>query len=76
VLHRDDQVTRAEHHLLSMISDLIKVAAKAGTVRDDVSPTELANYCVRALTASRTLPSRAAIRRLVEVTLDGLRPKR
>jgi AcrR family transcriptional regulator len=76
LLHRDEQVAQAEHHLRDMIRDLVTEAAKAGAVRDDISPAELANYCLHALTASRTLPSRAAIRRLVEITLAGLQPAR
>jgi hypothetical protein len=45
-------------------------------VRDDIGPDELANYCVHALTAAGSLPSTAAVRRLVTVTLAGLRPQR
>jgi hypothetical protein len=56
-----------------MIADLLRDAAKAGAVRDDVGPEELAAFCLHALSAASTLPSRAAIRRLVAVTMDGLR---
>ena len=35
---------------------------------------ELASYCLHALAAASSLPSAAAIRRLVTVTLAGLRP--
>ena len=34
---------------------------------------ELASYCLHALTAASSLPSKAAVRRLVKVTLAGLR---
>ncbi|MBA2423836.1 MAG: TetR/AcrR family transcriptional regulator, partial [Actinobacteria bacterium] len=44
--------------------------------RDDVSPDELASYCLHALSAAGGLSSRAAVRRLVTVTLAGLRPAR
>jgi AcrR family transcriptional regulator len=74
LLHRDEQVIRAEHHLRDLIRDLLIEAQKTGHVRDDVSGTELASYCLHALTAAGTLPSKAAVRRLVEVTLTGLRP--
>jgi hypothetical protein len=37
-------------------------------------PAELTRYCLSALTAARTLPSEAAVRRLVTVTLAGVRP--
>jgi hypothetical protein len=44
--------------------------------RRDVAPDELAVYCLNALAAAGDLPSEAAVRRLVTVTLDGLRPAR
>jgi AcrR family transcriptional regulator len=72
-LHRDRQVTHAQHRLRSIVRDLLREAAAAGAVRDDVSPDELADYCLHALTAASSLPSKAAVRRLVGVTLAGLR---
>jgi AcrR family transcriptional regulator len=76
VLHRDPQVARAQHQLRDMLSDLVAEAAKAGHVRDDVAPDELASYCLHALSAAGSLPSKAAVRRLATVTLAGLRPAR
>jgi AcrR family transcriptional regulator len=73
-LHRDDQVVAAQQQVRDMIRDLISDAAKAGELRDDVAPAELASYCVHALTAAASLSSWAAVRRLVTVTLAGLRP--
>jgi hypothetical protein len=49
-------------------------AAAAGHIRDDVAPDELATFCVHALAAAKDLPSEAAVRRVVAVTLAGLRP--
>jgi hypothetical protein len=43
-------------------------------IRDDMPPTELATYCLHVLTAASSLPSDDAARRLVAVTLAGLRP--
>jgi AcrR family transcriptional regulator len=74
VMHRDPHVAHAEHHLRQLFRDLIGKAAAAGEVRDDVTADELAGYCLHALTASSTVPSKAAVRRLVAVTLGGLRP--
>jgi AcrR family transcriptional regulator len=74
-LHRDKQVARAEHQLRNMIRDLLTQAAKTGNLRDDVAPDELASYCVHALTAANSLPSKAAVRRLVTVILAGLHPR-
>jgi len=73
-LHRDELIAPAERRLHDLIAGLIAEAADAGDVRCDVAPNELATYCLHALNAASTLPSRAAVRRLVTVTLSGLRP--
>ena len=75
-LHRDEQVARAQQQLRDMIRDLLTEAAEAGDLRDDVAPDELASYCLHALAGAGGLPSKDAVRRLVAVTLDGLRPPR
>jgi AcrR family transcriptional regulator len=72
LLHRGDHVVRAQQHLHTMIRDLVAEAAQSGDVRDDISPDELATYCLHAVTAASGLPSKAAVLRLVEVTLAGL----
>jgi AcrR family transcriptional regulator len=74
LLHRDQQVPRAQQQLRHMVRDLMTEASQTGDVRDDVAPDELASYCLHALTAATSLPSKAAVRRLVTVTLAGLRP--
>jgi len=73
-LHRGQQVGRAEQQLRDMLGDLLTEAATTGKVRDDVAPLELASYCLHALAAASSQPSEAAVRRLVTVTLAGLRP--
>jgi AcrR family transcriptional regulator len=73
-LHRDEQVARAQQQLSDFIRDLLIEAAETGDLRDDVAPEELASYCLHALTAASSLPSKAAVRRLVTVTLAGLHP--
>jgi AcrR family transcriptional regulator len=73
-LHRDDQVGEAQNQLRDMVHGLLAEAARSGDVRDDVAPDELASYCLHALAAAGTLPSEAAVRRLVTVTLAGLVP--
>jgi AcrR family transcriptional regulator len=75
LLHRGEHVARAQHQLNGFIRDLLVEGAKAGELRDDVATDELASYCLHALTAASRLPSKAAVRRLVTVTLDGLRPR-
>jgi AcrR family transcriptional regulator len=76
LLHRDEQVTRAQQQLRGLLRDLLTEAAATGHIRDDVAPDELASYCLYALTAAGSLPSKAAVRRLVTVTLAGLRRPR
>lgn len=56
--------------------NLLVEGAKTGTLRNDVSADELASYCLHALAAARSLPSKTAVRCLVTVTLAGLRPPR
>jgi AcrR family transcriptional regulator len=73
-LHRDEQLAPAQRRLRALIRDLLAEAAKTGDLRDDVAPDELASYCLHALAAASSLPSKAAVRRLVTVTLAGLRP--
>jgi AcrR family transcriptional regulator len=73
-LHRDEHLAGPQEELRHMIRELLRDGVRCGDVRDDVSPDELAMYCVHALSAARTLPSDAAVHRLLMVTLDGLRP--
>ena len=76
ILHREEHVVRAQQRLRGLIRELLTEGARAGDIRDDVVPEELATYCLNALAAAGDLPSEAAVHRLVTVTLDGLRPQR
>ena len=76
LLHRGEHVARAEQQLLNFIGDLIAEGARAGELRDDAEPGELASYCLHALTAAGSLASAAGVGRLVTVTMAGLRPPR
>jgi AcrR family transcriptional regulator len=76
LLHRGVHVTTAEQQVHDMIKDLLIEAARTGDVRDDVAPDELTSYCLHALAAARSLTSESAVRRLVKVTVAGLRPPR
>ena len=73
LLHRGEHVARAQQRLRDFIRDLLAEGAEKGDLRDDVAPDELASYCLHALGAAGSLPSKAAVRRLVGVTLAGLR---
>ena len=72
VLHRGEHVARAHAHLHELVTELIAEGAKAGRLRDDTPPRELASYCIHALAAASDMPSKAGVRRLVAVTVAGL----
>ena len=73
ILHRHHEIAAAQQRVRAVLSELIAEGAAGGELRDDVAPDELAMYCVHALAAAAALPSKAAVRRLVAVTLAGLR---
>jgi AcrR family transcriptional regulator len=74
LLHQGEHVVQAQDHLRQQLADLLQEGAVVGEVRSDVDPTELATFCLHALTAAGALGSDAAVRRLVDVTLSGVRP--
>ena len=74
LLHQGEHAVRASKELTDFLRDLLAEGALAGTLRDDVSPEELALFCVHSLAAAGVLTTKAAVRRLVRVTLSGLRP--
>ena len=73
LLHRGEHVARAEKQVKEFVRDVVSDAASSGQLRNDVAPEELASYCLHALTAASALSSKAAVRRLVAVTLAGMR---
>ena len=75
LLHRGEHVARARQHLEDLVADLLATGAQAGQIRADIATGELAGYCLHALTAAGSLPSEAAVRRLLAVTMSGLRPQ-
>ena len=75
LLHRGEHVARARRQLQDVVADLLAEGAEAGSVRSDIAPDELAGYCLHALTAAGGLPSEDAVRRLLAVTMSGLRPQ-
>ena len=76
LVHRGEHFARAQQHLSRLIRDTVVEAVAAGDIRDDVAPDELTTYCLHALAAASSLPSKAAIRRLVTITLAGMAPQR
>jgi AcrR family transcriptional regulator len=75
-LHRGAHIAAAHARLRAFIAELAAEAARAGAVRADVPPEELADYALGALSAAGGAASDAAVRRLVELTVAGVRPPR
>lgn len=76
LVHQGPPIDQAEHKLGHLVQDLIAEGVKAGEIREDVPPLELAHFCIKAVGGSGGLQSEAAVRRLVTVTIDGLRAAR
>ncbi len=74
LVHRGAHMDGAEERLSTLIGDLLREAARAGEIRADVAPEELATFCIHATTAASRLRSKAAVRRLVTVIVAGLDP--
>jgi len=74
LLHKGEHIAAAQRQLREFIGGLIADAAKDGDLRDDIASGELASYCLHALTAAGGLPAADAVRRLVTLTMAGLRP--
>ena len=73
-LHQGEHMVHAHSQLHALVEGLLRDAAVAGDVRNDVASGELAAYCLAAVDGAARVPSKAAVERLVDVTLDGLRP--
>jgi AcrR family transcriptional regulator len=73
MLHRGEHVAATHQHLREFLRELLTDAAATGAVRRDIPTDELTVYCLHALAAATSLPDPAAIDRLVQTTLTGLR---
>jgi AcrR family transcriptional regulator len=74
LLHRQGQhLALSTQRVRDMVCDLLAEAARTGAVRGDVTPDELADYCLHALGAAAGMDNQAAVQRLLAVTMDGLR---
>lgn len=72
LVHQDEHVKGIEQQLRRFLRELLADAGRAGHVRTDIPPEELASYCLHALSAAGNAPSKPAVHRLVDVTLAGL----
>ena len=73
-LHRGHHLAHAHRALHQLIRDLLDEAARAGEVRDDIPPDELAAYCLHALNAAASANSKAAVQRLIALTYASIQP--
>ena len=73
LLHRDEHAAHAGQHLQSLLVRLLAEGRRSAELRSDIGPEELANFCLHALAGASALPSKAAVHRLVAVTIAGLR---
>jgi AcrR family transcriptional regulator len=81
--HRDHPLAPALHggahhlegrrRLRALLAGLLEEAARAGELRDDVMPDELAAYCLAALAGAREVETTVAAARIAALTLDTLR---
>lgn len=75
-LHGGKHVADAQQQVINLIQGLIEEAVISRHVRDDILPGELAAYCAHTLAAAGSLPSQAAVRRLLTLVRSALRPQR
>ena len=72
LVHRGPELADAQQRLRRVFAELIEEAAAEGLVRTDVSPEQLAEYCLHALPAASQAAKRDEVAWLVRVVLDGL----
>lgn len=75
-LHRGAHTGQAHRHLTGFLAEILQEGADSGVFRADVSPSELAAFCLHALGAAEGLASHEAVIRLVKVTMDAVQPAR
>jgi AcrR family transcriptional regulator len=63
LLHRGEHVERAQRQLHTFFRNLLNERVRKREVRSDISSEELTRYCLHALAAAGSLPSKAAVRR-------------
>ncbi|MDR0343270.1 MAG: hypothetical protein LBI49_09120 [Nocardiopsaceae bacterium] len=73
MLHRGEHAAATHQRLREFLRDLITNAAAARAVRQDIPADELTLYCLHALAAAASLQDPAAVERLTQTTLTGLR---
>ena len=74
LVHAGEHMAHGRQVLNDLVRDLVSDGVEAGRVRDDVPPAELAAFCLHALEAAADAPTRAAVGRLVDLTMAAVRP--
>ena len=74
-LHREEELVHARQHLHGLVRDLLAEGARGGDIRADRTPDELAEQCLRTLSAAGAHSSAVAIRHLVAATLAGVQDR-
>lgn len=72
VVGGDGRLHEGHDDLHGYVTGLVAAAAEQGSIRHDVAAIELATFCLSALDGVGRLRSKAAAKRLVGLTLDGL----
>ena len=72
MLHSGQHVDQAMQHLRHAVAGLIKAGGEAEQLRTDLAPDELAVFCLSAVEGASRLTSKAAVARLVGVTMAAL----
>ncbi len=71
MLHATGHVAHAKNHLSSFLASIIAEGVVASEIRDDVAPSELAEFCLNAVAGPSA--SKATVARLVQLTMSALR---
>jgi AcrR family transcriptional regulator len=76
LLHGAPEVVDAEARLRKVFVQVLAEAAIDGAVRADVAASELADFCLHALTAAANAPGETALRRVVKLVRTAIVPPR
>ena len=74
LLHRDPEVTIAEEQIRALLTRVIDEVVADGAVRADIAASEIADYCLHALSAAAKASDETAVNRLVALTMRSLSP--
>jgi AcrR family transcriptional regulator len=75
LVHQGAVVSDAETQLTKHFAGLLDECQAVDEIRNDVGVGELAAFCMHALSAAASLPSEAATKRLVAVTVSALKAR-